>query len=184
MDSEGLASEQVVVHCVPFPSSLTGAELEINRLLGVVWRNVSKKKKKPTGSGQRTRSSHPLDFGSSSSVYLARVEVPASGSCRNASRNVLLCGQPKTCHLWPGVSQGQYQMQNLGLSVQSHLRGYHYCLGLRTVKTAMFCSSCEAGRQANACGRPSTEFYLVSGTHRQAPSGNLVVRVRYRALPP
>lgn len=40
-----LGSEQVVVHCVPFPSSLTGAELEINRLLGVVWRNMSKKKK-------------------------------------------------------------------------------------------------------------------------------------------
>lgn len=45
VDSEVLGSEQVVFHCEPFPSSLTGAELEINRLLGVVGRNVSKKKK-------------------------------------------------------------------------------------------------------------------------------------------
>lgn len=55
-----LGFEQVVVHCVPFPSSLTGAEQEINRLLGVVWRNMSKKKN-PTGSRQRTRLSCPLD---------------------------------------------------------------------------------------------------------------------------
>lgn len=75
------------------------------------------------------------------------------------------CRSPVTQVLW-----GQYQMQNLGLSVQSHLRGCHYCIGLRTVKTATFCSRCEAGSRPVPVGRPSAEFCLVSGTYRQAPS--------------
>lgn len=56
------------------------------------------------------------------------------------------------------VPQGQYQTQNLGLSVQNHLRGCHYCLGLRTVKTR------------HVLLQAIAEFCLVRGTDRQAPS--------------
>lgn len=51
LDSEGHASEEGEVPCVPSPSSLIDAELETKWLVGVVWRNVSSEN--TIGSGQR-----------------------------------------------------------------------------------------------------------------------------------
>lgn len=89
------------------------------------------------------------DMGSRFSILLHCLQEV--GSQRPATPDLgcwgMSCRSPVT-----QVPRGQYQMQNLGLSVQSHLRGCHYCIGLRTVKTATFCSRCEAGRQAGACG--------------------------------
>lgn len=97
--SEVLDSEQVVVHCVPFPNSLTGAELEINRLLGMVWRNVSKKKAYRKWTENQNKS--PPRLGPPPLSTWPGTRGPASASCCTASRKVLLCGQPKTCHPWP-----------------------------------------------------------------------------------
>lgn len=140
--------------------------------------------KKTTGSGQRTRSSRPLDFGSSSSVYLARDMGPRlrvmphclqEGSALWAAKDLppLAWGIPGTVSDAEPGTECTKPSKRLPLLLRS-----------KDCETVKFCSSCEAGRQASACGRPSAEFCLVSGTHRQAPSGNLVVRVRYRALPP
>lgn len=141
-----LGSQQLVVHCVPSPRSLTDETWEIKWLLEVVWRNKSSEN--TTGIFRKTIKPPPrfcrIRF---SSAYLARdtrspllshAALPPGrfhpvGSQRPATSGLGPLGVPCRSHV-VRLPERQYQMQISGLnSVQSHLRGCHCCTDLRTM---------------------------------------------------